>query len=136
MELKCPFASTITNGRAACSQAREVVRRGGSEYDCQAASRHQRCSTVHAKLKASGLAAFEVDDDLTQMPHSVLVKVQGGGLAGLQRLMGADPSWIADIDRLVEQALAHWGGLNALPTEALTADMLDYKLTRRTRRRS
>lgn len=136
MELKCPFASPITSGRAACSLAREVVRRGGSEYDCQTEAAHRRCSALFARLKAAGLAAFEVDDDLTQMPHSVLVKVQGGGLAGLQRRLGGDPGWIDDIDALVERALAHWHGLDAIPTEALAAEMLDYKLARRTRRRS
>ena len=139
MELKCPFASPITSGRAACSNAREVVRRGGSEYDCAVASAHALCSEVHGRLKAVGLKAFEVEDDLTSMPHSVLVKIQGGGLAGLQRLLGgetgADGVVIDDVRALVERALAEHDGLEGVPFDQLADDMTGYRLERRTRRR-
>ncbi len=136
MELKCPFASPITSGRACCAHAHEVVRRGGSEYDCQEPSAHRRCTDLHVRLKAVALSAFQVEDDLTAMPHSVLVKTQGGGLAGLQRLMDGDSASIDDVSLLVEQAVARFGGLDALPVEELAVDMTGYKLERRTRRRS
>ena len=35
-QMKCPFAAPLTKGRFACRHAEEVVRRGGSEYDCRA----------------------------------------------------------------------------------------------------
>ncbi|WP_462321404.1 hypothetical protein [Halochromatium sp.] len=136
MELKCPFASPITSGRARCVHAREVVRRGGSEYDCQEVAAHERCTELHARLKTVALSAFQVQDDLTEMPHSVLVKIQGGGLTGLQRLMDGDPTSIDDVSLLVEQAIAHYGGLGALPVERLASDITGFKLERRTRRRS
>lgn len=139
MELKCPFASPITSGRAACSNAREVVRRGGSEYDCISASAHALCNEVHGRLKAVGLQAFGVEDDLTSMPHSVLVKIQGGGLAGLQRLLSKqgreDDSVVEDVRVLVEQTLAEHDGLDSVPFEQLAEDMTGYRLERRTRRR-
>lgn len=135
MELKCPFAAPITSGRAACTNAREVVRRGGSEYDCAAPDAHTRCTEVYARLKDVGLAAFEVEDDLTSMPHSVLVKIQGGGLAGLQRLAGEDAPAIDDVDTLLERVLAQSGGIDGVPFDQVANDMTGYKLERRTRRR-
>jgi hypothetical protein len=136
MELKCPFAAPITSGQARCQQAQEVVRRGGSEYDCQAPAAHDRCAQLHARLKAVGLAEFQVEDDLTTMPHSVLVKIQSGGLAGLQRLAGAESAAIEDIEQLVERTMAQFGGLEAVPIDQLAADMTGFKLERRTRRRA
>jgi hypothetical protein len=136
MELKCPFESPITSGRARCVNAREVVRRGGSEYDCQDPSAHAQCTKLCARLKTIGLSAFQVEDDLTATPHSVMVKIRGGGLSGLQRLMGGDVASIDDVGALVEQAVARFGGVDALPLETTAADMTGYKLARRTRRRS
>jgi hypothetical protein len=136
MELKCPFASAITSGRARCSHAHEVVRRGGSEYDCQNPAAHTRCADLHARLKTVALSAFQVEDDLTSMPHSVLVKIQGGGLSGLQRVMGGDPASIDNISVLVERAIDRFGKVQELPIDDLAADMTGYKLERRTRRRS
>jgi hypothetical protein len=135
MHRKCPFAAPITTGRAACTRAQEVVRRGGSEYDCAAPAAQARCTDLHQRLKAVGLTAFEVEDDLTTMPHSVLVKVQVGGLAGLQRLLGQPAGPIADVDTLVEQAAAQAGGIDAIPVATLADDMTGCKLERRGRRR-
>jgi hypothetical protein len=88
MHAKCPFAAPITVGRARCRHALEVVRRGGSEYDCVSADSHAICVEVFGALKRQGLEAFAVEDDLTSMPHSVSVKIQTGGLDGLRRLLG------------------------------------------------
>lgn len=135
---KCPFAAPITTSRAACRHATEVVRRGGSEYDCDEAAAQDRCSTLFAGLKNTGLDAFEVDDDLTQMPHSVLVKIQTGGLIGLRRLLepaAAPDAPIADVSALAAQAADAYGGVEQVPVASLAEDMRACKLERRSRRR-
>jgi hypothetical protein len=96
---------------------------------------HERCCALHARLKVVGLKAFDVADDLTAMPHSVLVKIQSGALAGIQRLLAEEQGPIEDVDALLERALGHYGGLDELPFEQLTSDMVGCKLERRTRRR-
>ncbi|WP_462331051.1 hypothetical protein [Thiohalocapsa halophila] len=135
---KCPFAAPITTARAACRHATEVVRRGGSEYDCADAAAHDRCTALFAGLKRAGLDAFQVEDDLTQMPHSVLVKIQTGGLTGLRRLLEpateADAP-IADVAALAAQAADAYGGVEQVPVAALAEDMRACKLERRGRRR-
>jgi hypothetical protein len=135
METKCPFAAPITSGAAACRHALQVVRRGGSEYDCQLPAAHHRCCAARARLKAVGLKAFDVADDLTSMPHSVLVKIQSGGLAGVQRLLAEESGPIADVDALLERASARFGGPEQVPFEQLGPDMVGCKIERRTRRR-
>ena len=92
--MRCPFSAPLTSAKAACHQAHEVVRRGGTEIDCRSETAHAVCSEVFARLKDRGLQAFGVEDDLTLMPHSVLVKIQTGGLLGIRRLLG-DPDAVA-----------------------------------------
>lgn len=135
--MKCPFSAPLTKTTAACPHAQEVVRRGGAEFDCLSEADHVRCEAVFAGLKARGLAAFNVEDDLTQMPHSVLVKIQAGGLLGLQRLLKAsdDAGRIADIAQLVRRAVEQFGSPERIPYAELDADMTAFRLERRADRR-
>lgn len=105
MMQKCSFASALVTELAACRHAEQVVRRGGSEYDCRSAPDHAVCQDLFDRLKAATLPAFGVDDDLTTMPHSVLVKVQCGGLQALARLTGQEQQKVEDIADVRDRAL-------------------------------
>ena len=135
--MKCPFAAPQIKTTAACRHAHEVVRRGGSEFDCLSESEHVRCEQVFAGLKACALAACEVEDDPMLMPHSLLVKIQSGGLLGLKRLLGESDAdgRVADIADLVTRVSAQFGGADRIPYATLGEDMTAFKLERRAGRR-
>ena len=138
MTLKCPFAAPITAGRTACRNAQEVVRRGGSEYDCRSKADHTACTALFERLKAAALPAFEVEDDPLSMPHSTLVKIQFGGLLGLARLLTegtGQTAELADVSGLVALARERYGDVGLVPCAELTGDMLGYRLDRRGSRR-
>jgi len=135
MMQKCPFASAIVLGLAACRHAEQVVRRGGSEYDCRSAPDHAACQDLFDRLKAAALPACGVEDDLTSMPHSILVKVQCGGLQGLVRLMGRAEDRIEDIAGLRAAAADTFGGAEGLPVAELVEDITAFRAERRGRRR-
>jgi hypothetical protein len=132
---RCPFTAALVTGQAACRHAGQVVRRGGSEYDCRSAVDHEICLAVFERLKAAALPAFGVEDDPSTMPHSVLVKVQCGGLRGLARLAGQGSEVIADIAALRDLALAGAGGAHGLPLVDLVQDITAFRAERRRRRR-
>ena len=87
-EYKCAFNATLMGDRFGCAHAHHVVRRGGPDVACTDSAGHERCQRLFELLKASALPAFGVEDDLLTMPHSTLVKIQFGGLLGIQRLLG------------------------------------------------
>jgi hypothetical protein len=137
MENKCAFSQTLIGGQFACAQAEPVVRRGGAEIACRSEDASQRCATLMQCLKDAALPAFGVEDDLLSMPHSVLVKIQFGGLLGVQRLLDAarsDADSVTDINALVEQALDKFGALDAVPCAGIVDDMTDFKPRRRGKR--
>jgi hypothetical protein len=87
-------------------------------------------------MKQAALPAFGVEDDLLSMPHSVLVKVQFGGLLGLQKLMNESTAAtikVDDIDNLVATAVEKYGSPDAIPCLAMVDDMRSYQLRRRSR---
>ena len=105
-EYKCAFNATLMGDQFGCTHARHVVRRGGPDVACADNTGHERCRRLFGLLKTSALPAFGdgiepraavqgstgcgfgVEDDLLSMPHSTLVKIQFGGLLGIQRLLG------------------------------------------------
>ena len=88
-EYQCAFNATLMSDQFGCAHARHVVRRGGPDVACVDSTGHERCRRLFEILKASALPAFGVEDDLLSMPHSTLVKIQFGGLLGIQRLLGS-----------------------------------------------
>ncbi len=133
-EFKCAFSGTLIGGGFGCVRAQHVTRRGGPDVVCGDVSAYGRCADVHARMKSIALPAFGVEDDLLSMPHSVSMKIQFGGLLGLQKQMldtAAVADAVTDVDALLQQALAHYGGVDALPYTAVVPAMIACKLRRR-----
>lgn len=137
--LICPFSAPLVAGDFACRHAEAIIRRGGTEIACQAGTSRAHCIELHQAMKAVALAEQGYEDDLTQVPHSLLVKIQYGGLLGLQRLTGQGgetATTVADIDSLVEFARLRFGTVSDIPCTELCTDMTGYRLPgRRSRKR-
>ena len=132
MEQICPFGSTLVTEACHCVHAEQVVRRGGAETVCQDEVAYTRCTRLFQQLKDAALPAFEVEDDLTTMPHSVLQKIQFGGLSGLQRLNNSQTTEaIADIASMLDTLETQYSTLDDLPYQELVSVITGYKLKRR-----
>jgi hypothetical protein len=133
----CPFSATLVTEDFGCVNAAGIVRRGGAEIACTSDAAHARCHRLFQKLKEAALPAFGVADDLLQMPHSVQVKIQYGGLLGLQRIASpaVEPaSVVKDIDQLVASVAQRFSTLDDIPFSELCDDMTGYRLPRRRHR--
>lgn len=132
MERICPFGSTLVAEVCHCIHADQVVRRGGAEIICQDAVAYVRCTELFQQLKNVALPEFEVEDDLATMPHSVLQKIQFGGLLGLQQLITEQSTdTVADIASLLDALETKFGTLDDLPYNDLISTITEYKLKRR-----
>lgn len=136
-DLICPFSATLAREDFACPRAGQIIRRGGAEFACDSETSHARCMQVFEHCKQAALPAFAVEDDLTQMPQSVLVKIQFGGLLGLRRFItgqAPDENRIDDIDALLDAASAQFPDPDSFPYAQLVDDITGWKLPRRRRR--
>ena len=135
-QFKCAFNGTLIGDQYGCLKSEHVTLRSGPDVVCTAEEAGHRCAGLFNRMKAAALPAFGVEDDLLSMPHSVIVKVQFGGLLGLQRLLSglpADSPKVDNIYALVDQALHEYGDLDAIPCQSLVEDITSYKLRRRSR---
>ena len=130
-EYKCAFNATLMGGQFGCIHARCVTRRGGPDVACADSAGHERCRRLFGLLKTSALPAFGVEDDLLSMPHSTLVRIQFGGLLGIQRLLGIGGEMVTDINSLVDRAENRFCDLATIPCGQVRTDMTGYKVRRR-----
>jgi hypothetical protein len=131
----CPFSAPLVSEDFGCRHAEMVIRRGGAEIACRLEAACTRCGELHRAMKAAALADQGYEDDLTEVPHSLLVRIQHGGLLGLQRITLESGTAIDDIDRLVESAVAKFGAVSAIPCQELCADIARYRLPGRRHRK-
>jgi hypothetical protein len=132
-EHKCAFSAPLITQEYGCANAKPVTRRGGPDVACVSEDAHRRCEELFERLKSAALPAFGVEDDLLSMPHSVLQKIQYGGLLGLQRLLQRHDEVVRDVDALVSDTVARYSKLDAIPYGDIVDDMTGYKLRGRRR---
>lgn len=129
----CVFALPQIAEDFACQHGELVTRRAGPDIACHSETMCQLCSEVYDQLKVAGLAAFEYEDDLTQVPHSIWAKIQYGGLLGLQNLLGlpSQPSKVENIADVIEQAMQQYQHLEQLPYQDIVPAMQEFRIKRR-----
>ena len=128
----CCFAITQISNEFGCENGELVTRRAGPDIACQSDMCREKCLIVHEHLKRVGLDAFEYEDDLTQVPHGVWVKIQFGGLLGLQAETSDNSSnTIENISHLISSAEQQFSHLDQLPYEKVVSSMQKFKTRRR-----
>jgi hypothetical protein len=130
-QYKCAFSQTLLQEQFGCRNALAITRREGPDVCCTSAAVHADCAALFERMKAAALTAMAVVDDPLQMPRSVVVKVQFGGLLGLQAALDVTTDRVEDIAGLVGQALARYGDPAALPYDKLAEDIAAYQIKRR-----
>lgn len=129
---KCAFSSTLITEHYSCANANNVVRRGGNEISCCNKNASEKCELVYKKLKEIAISAFEVDDDLLEMPHGVMVKIQHGGLLGINALLFSESNKnISNISKLISDCEIKFTNFNNIPYESTVSFMTSYKIRSR-----
>ena len=128
---KCPFQVPQIKKDFACTMGVEVTRRDGAAVACQSSSASRNCHELYEHLKQTGLEAFDMNDDLLKVPQSFYIKVQYGGLLGLQRLLGDARQDITDISSLVARLHTHYGALENVPCAQVKTDIKSHKVRRK-----
>ena len=125
--LHCPFAQAILGSCAACSKAERVLIAEREVVTCLAPADHARCRALHGQLRRSFSFALGSPHAEAPLPHAQEMRVQCGGLKGLQQTLDGSTE-VADIDRSLASAVAHWGAIENIPySEVVHAATLAYK---------
>jgi hypothetical protein len=97
---------------------------------CKTDASQTRCIRLLQLLRAQARFALRTTDGRSALPHAKAMRVQVGGLRGLHTSLHPGvgiPSPIADIDALVETAVARFGSLDALPFGNIVKQITAYR---------
>lgn len=103
---------------------------------CQHNEAAALCQTTLAQMREKAVFALKLTRIEGPLPHAKEVKVQTGGLFGLQHLMGnTGTDAIDDITRLLETAVVKYGSVEQLPYETIARSIVQFEGRSRNRSR-
>ncbi|MBE0614715.1 MAG: hypothetical protein IH604_13685 [Burkholderiales bacterium] len=130
----CAFEKAMLAGACACSLAarRNIAEREAVTCDSEPA--REACTALSKLLRQKSAFALKLTHVEAPLPHAKQMKVECGGLRGLQQAAnpGAeDHASTGDVHRLVQACAEKFGGLENLPYSAIVQSVVSYQLRRR-----
>ena len=137
-QLRCKFEKSILSRQTMCEHAHRFCLADREGVACQNNQANSQCDLLLTQLRNKALFALKLTKIEGPLPHAKEVKVQTGGVLGLNNIVnnGAPASEnIENIFALIEQAKLKFGSLETLPYDEIARQIVQYEgRNRRTRR--
>ena len=143
----CAFEKAILARCGACSLAerRHIAER--EAVACASAPAREQCDALRVLLRQKSVFALKLTQIDAPLPHAKEMKVQCGGLHGVQQAVGSAGGVndaaaaltsgaeglprVADVHGLVHACADKFGGLQNLPYSAIVQSVAAYQVRRR-----
>lgn len=127
IERPCAFEKALLARCVTCDCAARIQIAEREAVTCSNAASLSRCSSLHDHLRHSFAFALGKPRDDTPLPHAQELRVQCGGLRGLQQVMQGECE-VGNVDALLENVAQKWGEAAEVPySEVVHAAAQCYK---------
>ncbi len=126
----CVFQKALLTRRCSCEKAVRFWLAEREGIGCRSASMHQLCLDFLGHLRSNARFALQLNDPSEPLPHAKALKLQNGGLLGLQHVLtpGSPPGeWVEDVQKLIALALEEFESLGALPYSEILRDVAAFQ---------
>ncbi len=132
----CAFEKGILSLKCKCAYQHMFRLADRHGVGCQDALMQQSCSQFLQHMRKQTRFVFKISID-GPLPHNKEIKVQNGGMLGLQKLLLGDASSevVEDISSLLNRAIELYGELDRIPYNLVMPSVTSYQ-TRPRRKRS
>lgn len=114
--LQCVFERGMLRRCLGCEQG---IRRNIAEREavgCRDKAAHDLCGSFKVQLKQAAAFALKLAHPDDPLPHAKELKLQCGGLTGLEcALVGAKVEVVSDVAGVLNAAITKYGSLDGLP---------------------
>jgi hypothetical protein len=124
----CVFAKAVLAGCGQCVLARRTAMAEREVITCGSEIAHINCNTLNNLFRERALFALRLPRHGEPIAHAKAMKLQCGGLRGLQHAL---ESPVADVHGLVQLAMRDGGSLLDLPWDQIVASISAWELRRR-----
>ncbi len=135
----CAFNKAILRRCCACGRSEKLFIAERETIGCKSPGAQQRCAELLKTLHEKSVFVLQLTHPEQTLPHNKELKVQCGGLLGLQGVVdgeGASTEKVADIHQLIDLALERYGSLERFPFSQMVQTVNQYQPRQRSSRRS
>jgi hypothetical protein len=133
-ELPCAFEKAVLSRRCDCSKVERFNLGEREGVVCTAWTSQQNCVKLLGLLRENVRFALKARALPGPLPHARELKVQAGGLGGLQSLLTPSDAAVRDVSDLVQALQTRFGSLDQVPFAAVVRSVAAFELPRRGRR--
>jgi hypothetical protein len=137
-ERRCVFEKAINSRRATCAKSLRFHLADREGITCRSASGNALCAVLLPLMRAKARFALHLTSAEGPLPHAKEIRVQTGGLLGLQGEVYPDrqgQDGVEDIIDIVDVALRRHGTLEDLPYDAIVQAIVRFEGRKRRRHR-
>lgn len=135
---RCVFEKALNSRRCFCSRMDRFYLADREGVGCQSQPARQRCGQLLETMRNNARFSLQMTRIAGPLPHNKEIKVQTGGLLGLQAIVNPaleHSTSVQDIYRLINEAELLYGNLKAFPYTDIVRHIVRFEgRTRRSRR--
>lgn len=129
---RCVFEKSVLSRRAGCRYAHRFCLADREGVSCQDKTAQDLCKQVLDKLRENALFALQIKRLEGPLPHAKEMKVQLGGLAGMQQALQLDSNeTIENIHNVISTIIDKYGKIDALPYVEIARSVSAFKSRKR-----
>ena len=153
---RCYFEKMLLMRYGNCTQARKLLLAEREAYACDSEEAQQQCLQLLENLRSNARFSLQVTQITGPLPHAKEIKVQVGGLFGLQQLLSEknltrteilndddakfgelsqQQAPIENVYETVNKAVEQYNALDDIPYNEIVKSIMNFKLPERKRRK-
>lgn len=134
-ERRCVFEKAVLSRRCACECSTRFYLADREGIACNSATAHSRCDRLAKLLRENAKFALKITSLNGELPHAKEIKVQNGGLLGLQRILRPELGIhsVSDVVALTTLGERTFGSLDQLPFREIVKSIVSFEGRRRPR---
>ena len=129
-ERRCMFEKAINSRRCSCSKSQRFHLADREGISCRSAAGNALCSGLLQLMRAKARFALHLTSVQGPLPHAKEIRVQTGGMLGLQGLLYSDKKDQAGVDDIIatiDAALARYERLEDLPFDIIVQGIVKFE---------
>jgi len=133
-ERPCPFEKAVLTNRCGCELSQRILLAEREAASCAHVDARDRCVELLGLLRDKARFALKETRIGAPLPHGKEIKVQVGGMLGLQELVGIaaqGATTVNNVSAVLDAALNRYGSIQDLPFQDLVRHVLNYEQRRR-----
>lgn len=132
---RCAFEKAVLSHRCGCVCSTRFYLADREGISCDSEKAHQFCRRFIALLRENAKFALRVTSLEGELPHAKEIKVQNGGLLGLQRVLRPDlpADTVSDVAGLVSRGNQIYGSPEQFPYREIVKSVVSFEARKRPR---